>query len=74
MERDKHRLDLKDMSRYVTKLCTEKERLIRISRERIAQLEKELLTTEESLTKYMEELSKSDKAVRQLQSERDKMR
>ena len=74
MERDKHRLDLKEMSRYVTKLCTDKERLIRISKERISQLEKELLTTQESLKKYMEELSKSEKAVRQLQSERDKMR
>jgi hypothetical protein len=74
LERDKHRLDLKEMSRYVTKLCTDKERLIRISKERISQLEKELLTTQESLKKYMEELSKSEKAVRQLQSERDKMR
>ena len=57
----------------MAKLCSDKERLIRISRERIAQLEKELLTTQESQKKYKEDLSKSEKAVRQLQSERDKM-
>jgi hypothetical protein len=46
LERDKHRLDLKEMSRYVTKLCTDKERLIRISKERISQLESELVTAQ----------------------------
>jgi len=42
LERDKQRLELKEMSRYVAKLCQDKERLVSISKERIGELENEL--------------------------------
>ena len=52
------------MSRYVAKLCADKERLIRISRERITQLETELAETKAQLTKMTEDFTKADKKVK----------
>jgi septal ring factor EnvC (AmiA/AmiB activator) len=62
------------MSRYITKLCQEKERLINITRERLNQLEDQIKNTETNLKLKTDDLIKAEKTIKLLQSERDTMR
>ena len=65
---------MKDLARVMKRNIDEKDKILLGMKEKIQQLEEQLKLALEEATKFQEEFSKSDKLVKMLQNERDKMR
>lgn len=74
MDRDKLRTELKDMARIMKKNSEDKEKTMQQMKDKQQSTDDALKTALEEAAKFQEEFQKSDKVVKVLQNERDKMR